>query len=163
MAVYAAFTVIGIGVLAYAARDWAAALEARAADLQSVEGQLQRAAVERASLRGRQGRRSYEVHVAYSYSFQGQEFEGHRLGYGRDKWLGMSQAEAEKVVREIQSRDPFIVYVDRSDARRSVLFDNRTDVIGAGTIFVTLFGCVFALIGGVSLLAELVSWRRSAR
>lgn len=162
--VYFALTVTGIGAIAYAGQDYLAALEARAAELEPVEAQLQRADVKRNLTTGPRGRRAYGVHVAYSYSFNGQEFEGRRLGFGRDKWQSsLSEAEAEKIVREIQDREPFIVYVDERDPRKSVVFDDRTGIIGAGTIFVTLFGCAFVLIGGFSLVVELASWLRSTR
>jgi len=162
-AAFALCTLIGAGILMFFGRgDYLAVLEARRAELEAVTGELREAELKTKTTT--ESGTTHRVEVEYAYSYGGEPFIGSRLGYGWTKWNSdLGERGAKALIEELEARDPFIVYVDRRDPSRAVLFTDATGIIRIETIFVTVVGMAFLVVGGLSLIHKLVMWRSDHR
>lgn len=161
-AAFALCTLIGAGILVFFGRgDYLAALEARRAELEAVTGELRQIELKETTT---ESGTTHRVEVEYAYSYGGEPFIGSRLGYGWTKWNSdFGERGAQRLIEELEARDPFIVYVDGRDPSRAVLFTDATGIIRIETIFVTVIGIAFLVVGGLSLIRKLVTWQGSPR
>lgn len=118
------------------------------------------AAIESVSLeshRGSKGGTTYSVQCAYSYTYQGKTYTGHRVGAESEGSSSSFHRRRQQVLQEhLNEKKPFRAWVNPADLSESLLFREQTGDL----YFDPLFGLIFAVVGAGVVFAGL--WEMTA-